>query len=71
MDKMPNLEIRERTKIDNILEEITQLNWKWAEHNVARMKANRCTVRCTEKIQETPKEGGEMIFNNGLELHGQ
>ena len=47
VDKLPNLEIRERTKINDILEEITKLKQKWAR-NVARMKDNRRTVRCTE-----------------------
>ena len=47
IDKVPNLEIRQRTKINDILEEITKLKWKWAGH-VARMKDNRWTVRCTE-----------------------
>ena len=45
IDKVPNLEIRERTKVNDILEEITKL--KWAGH-VARMKDNRWTARCTE-----------------------
>ena len=40
IDKVPNLEIRQRTKINDILEEITKLKWKWAGH-VAHMKANR------------------------------
>ena len=46
IDKVLNLEIRERTKINDSLEEITKLKWKWAGH-VARMKDNRWTVRCT------------------------
>ena len=28
IDKMPNLEIREKTKVNDILEEITKLKWK-------------------------------------------
>ena len=44
---MPNLEIRERTKTNYILEEITKQKWKWAGH-IACMKDNRWTVRCTE-----------------------
>ena len=47
IDKEPNLEIRERTKINGILEEITKLKWKWAGY-VAHMRDNRWTVRCTE-----------------------
>ena len=47
IDKVLNLEIRERTKLNYILEEITKLKWKWAGH-VARMKDNRWIVRCTE-----------------------
>ena len=47
IDKIPNLEIREKTKVNDIIEEITKLKWKWAGH-VARMKDNRWTIRCTE-----------------------
>ena len=47
IDKVPNLEIREKTKVNDVLAEITKLKWKWAGH-VARMKDNRWTVRCTE-----------------------
>ena len=32
IDKVPNLEIRQRTKINDILEEITKFKWKWAGH---------------------------------------
>ena len=46
-NKIPNLEIREKTKVNDIIEEITILKWKWAGH-VARMKDNRWTIRCTE-----------------------
>ena len=37
IDKVPNLEIREKTKVKDVLVEITKLKWKWAGH-VARMK---------------------------------
>ena len=55
IDKVPNLEIRQRTKINDILEEITKLKQKWAGH-VARMKDNRWTVRCTEWQVKRRKE---------------
>ena len=47
IDRIPNLTIRERTKVDDILKVITKTKWKWAGH-VARMSDNRWTVRCTE-----------------------
>ena len=47
IDKVPNLEISQRTKINDILEEITKLKWKLAGH-VARMRDDRWTIRCTE-----------------------
>ena len=37
--KVPNLEIRERTKINDTLAEIAKLKWKWVGY-VARMKNN-------------------------------
>ena len=68
IDKVPNLEIREKTKVNDVLAEITKLKWKWAGH-VARMKDNRWTVRCTEwqvrdrkskgKTKGRPKEAQE------------
>ena len=46
IDKVTNLEVRERTKTNDNQEEITKLKWKWAD--VALMKDDRWTARCTE-----------------------
>ena len=46
IDKILNLEIRKKTKVNDIIEEITKLKWKWAGH-VAHMRDNRWTIRCT------------------------
>ena len=47
IDKIPNSTIREKTRVNDILEVITKTKWKWAGH-VARMNDNRWTIRCTE-----------------------
>ena len=47
IDYIPNLDIREKTKVNDILEEMTKLKWKGAGH-VARIKDNRWTIRCTD-----------------------
>ena len=77
IDKIPNLKIRERTKINDIIEEITKLKWQWPGH-VVRMKDNRWTVRCIEwqvrdgkRSKEDQKEGGEMVSKNICEVHCQ
>ena len=46
-DKISNKEIREKTKLNDILRVITKSKWKWAGH-VARMTDNRWTIRSTE-----------------------
>ena len=57
IDKFPNLEIREKPKVNYILEEITKLKWKWAGH-IAHMKDNRLIMDCQMHIvaSERPKE---------------
>ena len=46
-DKISNKEIREKTKLNDILRVITKSKWKWAGH-VARMTDNRWNIRSTE-----------------------
>ena len=54
----PNLEIRQRTKINHILEAISKLKWKLAGH-VAHIKDNRWTVRCKEwKVRDGKRSKG-------------
>ena len=47
IDRVPNTTIREKTKVNDIIEVMTKTKWKWAGH-VARMSDNRWTTRCTE-----------------------
>ena len=42
-----NTIIRQRTRVTDIVQYITNTKWKWAGH-VARMKDNRWTIRSTE-----------------------
>ena len=57
-DKIPNKEIREKTKLNDILEVITRSKWKWAGH-VARMSDNRWTIRSTEwQVREGKRSRG-------------
>ena len=46
-DKIPYSEIRQRTKLTDIIEYTLKQKWRWAGY-VARMKNNRWTKRCTE-----------------------
>ena len=46
-DRISNRTIRERTKVDDIIEVVTKAKWRWAGH-VARMSDNRWTIRSTE-----------------------
>ena len=46
-DKTPNTTMREKTKLDDIIETATKAKWRWAGH-VARMNDNRWTIRTTE-----------------------
>ena len=48
-DKVLCSEIKQRTKITDIIE--CTLKWKWARH-IARMKDNRWTKRCTMAAKE-------------------
>jgi len=43
-DRIRNTEIRRRTKVQDIIQRITTLKWKWAGH-VARFKDDRWTIR--------------------------
>ena len=69
---MLNLEIRQKAKTNDILEELTKLKWKWAGHST--WAVSRCTewhVGEEKDRGEDQKEDGGMISNNGWELHGQ
>ena len=46
-DRIRNAAIRQRTRVTDIVQYVTNTKWKWAEH-IARMKDNRWTIRSTE-----------------------
>lgn len=46
-DRIPNTIIRQRTKVIDIIQLITQAKWRWAGH-IARMTDNRWTKRLIE-----------------------
>lgn len=54
-DKIRNVEIRDKTKITDVLHHITKMKWKWAGH-VARIDDDRWTRRVT--VWRGP-EGGQ------------
>ena len=46
-DRIRNTVIRQRTRVTDIVQYVTNTKWKWAGH-IARMKDNRWTIRNTE-----------------------
>ena len=46
-DRIRNTIIRQRTRVTDIVQYVTNTKWKWAGH-ISRMKDNRCTIRSTE-----------------------
>lgn len=57
-DKIPNDEIRRRTKVKDIIEKITELKWQWAGH-VARQKDERWQTRIVKwRPRETKRNRG-------------
>ena len=46
-DRIRNTIIRQRTRVTDIVQCVTNLKWKWTGH-IARMKDNRYTIRRTE-----------------------
>ena len=53
-DKVPCKEIRERTRLKDVVEFAERQKWKWAGH-IARTKDNRWTRRVTEWQPRTGK----------------
>ena len=53
-DKVKNTDIRQKTKVKDILEKVKEAKWRWAGH-VARMQDNRWTKRLTEWQPRTGK----------------
>ena len=46
-DRIRDTTIRQRTRVTDIVQCVTNMKWKWAGH-IARMKDNRWTIRSTE-----------------------
>ena len=46
-DRASNTIIRQRTKVTDIVQYVTNKKWKWAGH-IARIKYNRWIIRSTE-----------------------
>ena len=46
-DRIRITTIRQRTRVTDIAQFVTNTKWKWAGH-IARMKDNRWTIRSTE-----------------------
>ena len=46
-DRIRNTTIRQRTRVTDIVQYVTNTKWKWAGH-IVRMKDNRWTIRSTE-----------------------
>ena len=56
-DRIRNTIIRQRTRVTDIAQYVTNTKWKWAGH-IARMKNNRWTIRSTEWQTEGVRSGG-------------
>ena len=56
-DRIRNTIIRQRTRVTDIVQFVTNTKWKWAGH-IARMKDNRWTIRSTEWQIEGVKSAG-------------
>lgn len=57
-DKIRNTELRRRTKVRDIVEEVAKMKWRWAGH-IARYDDNRWTRRVLEwKPRETKRNLG-------------
>ena len=56
-DRIRNTTIRQRTRVTDIVQYVTNTKWKWAGH-IARMKDNRWTIRNTESQAEGVRSVG-------------
>ena len=75
-DRIRNTITRQRTRVTDIVQYITNTKWKWAGH-ITRMKDNRWTIRSTEwQIRgvgqlEDLNVVGEMTLWGNRERYGQ
>ena len=56
-DRIRNTTIRQRTRVTDIVQYVTNTKWKWAGH-IARMKDNRWTISSTEWQKEGVRSAG-------------
>ena len=56
-DRILNTTIRQRTRVTDIVQYVTNMKWKWAGH-IARMKDNRWSVSSTERQTEGVRSVG-------------
>ncbi|CAG9836758.1 unnamed protein product [Diabrotica balteata] len=63
-DKIRNIKIRRRTKVRDIMTDITEMKWHWAGH-VARYNDNRSTWRILEWRPRTNKKHGKTLKKIG------
>ena len=56
-DRIRNTTIRQRTRVTDIVQYVTNTKWKWAGR-IARMKDNRWTIRSTEWKTEGVRSAG-------------
>lgn len=57
VDRVPNVEIRQRTKVEDVGKRITKLKWNWAGH-LARREDDRWTKAVSEWW---PREGRRSV----------
>ena len=59
-DRIRNTTIRQRTRVTDIVQYITNTKWERAGH-IGRMKDNRWTIRCTEWQTEDQPEDQNVV----------
>ena len=64
-DRIRNTTIRQRTRVTDIVQYVTNTKWKWAGH-IARMKDNRWTIRSTDdRTDHRSEEGTRLKLQKG------
>ena len=56
-DRIRNTTIRQRTRVTDVVQYVTNTKWKWAGH-IAQMKDNRWTIKSTEGHTEGVRSVG-------------
>lgn len=55
-DRVPNEEIRRRTRVDDVMERVARSKWQWAGH-LARKDPNKCTKKILQWRPRTFRRG--------------